>query len=476
MEMLIGGTWQPARSDRSEDVTSPFDGSVIGTVPVADGADVSVALERAEAGAVRWRRTPAHERMRILLRAADLADERAEQTAQVISAEAGKTITEARGEASRSGDLIRLSAFEGTQLYGDALPLDANKGTGFDKIGFTVRQPVGVVVAITPFNFPSLLVLHKIAPALAAGNAVVLKPARTTPLTALALAECFVDAGLPEGVLSVLTGPGGTLGDLLVADPRVRKVSFTGSTGIGERIAAKAGVKKLSLELGASCPVVIMPDADLELASSAVAIGGFANAGQVCISVQRVIAHPAIHGDFLDALVPKVEAIRYGDPSSPETGMGALITTAEAERVEESIAAAVKDGARVLTGGERDGAVVAPTVVTDVDPSSPFSQDELFGPAIAVSTADDWQAAIAQANGTAFGLAAGIFTSDLAGAIQGIREIDAGNIHINWTPLWRADLMPYGGLKGSGIGKEGPRTAVAEMTEEKTVVLHGRPW
>jgi acyl-CoA reductase-like NAD-dependent aldehyde dehydrogenase len=475
-QLLIGGQWMAARSGETEEVRSPFDGSVVGEVPTAGPEEVELSLQAAERGAATWRRTPAHERMRILLRAAELADERTAQIAVTLSAENGKTITEATLEAGRSGDLIRLSAFEGTQLYGDTLPLDANKGTGFDKIGFTVRQPVGIVVAITPFNFPSLLVLHKIAPALAAGNAVILKPARNTPLTALALAECFVDAGLPEGVLSVLVGPGGALGDLLVADPRVRKVSFTGSTGIGERIAARAGVKKLSLELGASCPVVIMPDADLELASSAVATGGFANAGQVCISVQRVIAHPAINGDFLDALVPKVKAIRYGDPSSPDTTMGTVISTSEAERIEQSIAAAAKDGARILTGGERDGAVIAPAVVADVDPSSPFSQDELFGPAVAVSKADDWESAIAQANGTAFGLAAGIFTSDLAGAIRAIREIDAGNIHINWTPLWRADLMPYGGLKGSGIGKEGPRTAVAEMTEEKTVVLHGRPW
>src|SRR4051812_14857755 len=476
VKLLIGGQWVEAVSGRQEEVTSPFDGSVVGSVSLAGLEDVNAALDAATEGAKVWRRTPAHQRMRILLQAAELADERAEAIAQTISAEAGKALTEARGEASRSGELIRLAAFEGTHLYGDSLPLDANPGTGFDKVGFTVRQPVGVVVAITPFNYPSLLVLHKVAPALAAGNAVVLKPARTTPLTALALAECFVDAGLPEGVLSVLTGPGGSLGDLLVSDPRVRKVSFTGSTGIGERVAARAGVKKLSLELGASCPVVIMPDADLELASSAVAAGGFANAGQVCISVQRVIAHPAINNDFLDALVPKVKAIRIGDPSSPDTTMGTLITTAEAERVEKSIAAAAKAGARVLTGGERDGAVVAPAVIADVDPSSPFSQEELFGPAVAVSKAEDWESAIAQANGTAFGLAAGIFTSDVAGAIRAIREIDAGNIHINWTPLWRADLMPYGGLKGSGIGKEGPRTAVAEMTEEKTVVLHGRPW
>src|SRR5713101_8410790 len=348
MEMLIGGMWLPAASGRTEEVTSPFDGAAVGTVPVADAGDVRAALDRAEAGAVTWRRTPAFERMRILMRAADLADERAEQTAQVISAEAGKTIAEARGEASRSGDLIRLAAFEGTQLYGDALPLDANRGTGLDKLGFTIHQPVGVVVAITPFNYPALLVMHKLAPALAAGNAVVLKPARTSPQTALALARCFTDAGLPDGVLSVVTGPGAGngpgngpgngqgLGDALVTDPRVRKVSFTGSTATGLRITRIAGIKKLSLELGSSCPVVVLPDADIDLAATAVAADGYVNAGQVCISVQRVITHPAVAADFLDALVPKVEAIRTGDPGSPDTTMGTLITTDEAERVEEA--------------------------------------------------------------------------------------------------------------------------------------------
>jgi acyl-CoA reductase-like NAD-dependent aldehyde dehydrogenase len=475
--MLIGGDWRPAvGTGLTENVTSPYDGSVVGTVPMAGRDDVEAALRAAEAGAERWRHTPAHARMNILLRAAELAAERAGDIARTISSETGKTITEATKEASRSGEIIRLAAFEGTQLFGDTLPLDANPGTGPDKIGFTLRQPCGVVVAISPFNYPALLVLHKLAPALAAGNAVVLKPARTTPLTALALAACFVDAGLPEGVLSVLTGPGSELGDMLVTDPRVRKISFTGSTAIGERITRLAGVKKLSLELGASCPVIIMPDADLELASSAVADGGYVNAGQVCISVQRVIAHQAVSGDFLEALVPKVEAIRVGDPSSPETGMGTLITAGEAERVRQSIAAAAAAGARVLTGGERDGSMVSPTVVADVDPSSPFAQDELFGPAVAVSTSEDWESAVMQANGTAYGLAAGIFTSDVARAVRAMREIDAGSIHINWTPLWRADLMPYGGLKGSGIGKEGPRWAVEEMTELKTVILHGRPW
>ena len=293
--------------------------------------------------------------------------------------------------------------------------------------------------------------LHKLAPALAAGNAVVLKPARTTPLTALELAACFVDAGLPPGVLSVLTGPGGTLGDALVSDPRVRKISFTGSTATGERITRMAGVKKLSLELGASCPVIVLPDADLEQAASAVATGGYVNAGQVCISVQRVITHPGV------TAVPgraraQGEAIRTGDPASPDTTMGSLITAAEAERVERAIADAAAGGARVLTGGQRDGATWRrrwwPTS------TSPFSQQELFGPAVAVSTAEDWESAIAQANSTGYGLAAGVFTGDVAGAVQAMREIDAGSIHLNWTPLWRADLMPYGGLKGSGIGKE----------------------
>lgn len=473
--LLIGGAWRAAGMG-VEEVRSPYDGRVVGLAGVAGPDDVEAALAAAEHGARVWRETPAHERLDVLSRAAALVEERADGIATLLSAENGKTITEARGEVSRAGDMIRLAGYEGTQLYGETLPLDAHRGTGQDKIGFTLRQPCGVVVAITPFNYPSLLVLHKLAPALAAGNAVVLKPARQTPLTALALAAAFVDAGLPDGVLSVLTGPGGALGDALVADPRVRKISFTGSTAVGERITRTAGVKKLSLELGASCPVVVMADADLEAAADAIAAGGYLNAGQVCISVQRVIAHPRVHGDLLDALVPKVRAIPTGDPSAPETRLGALISETEARRVERVIADAVTGGATLLTGGERDGAVMAPAVVDDVDPDAPLNTDELFGPAVAVSTAADWPEAIARANATAYGLGAGVFTSDIAGGVRAMRQIDAGVVHLNWTPLWRADLMPYGGLKASGIGKEGFRSAVAEMTEEKTIVWHGQAW
>ena len=475
-ELLIGGDWVPAASRASEAVTSPWDGRVVGEVPVAGAVDVEAALAATEHGANVWRETPAYARMDVMNAAAALVEARSEEIAAVLSAENGKTITEARGEVGRAGDMIRLAGYEGTQLYGDTLPLDANRGTGQDKLGFTLRQPCGIVVAITPFNYPSLLVLHKVAPALAAGNAVVLKPARTTPLTALMLAQAFMDAGLPAGVLSVLTGSGADLGDMLVSDPRVRKISFTGSTATGQRITTMAGVKKLSLELGASCPVVILPDADLEAAAAAIALGGYVNAGQVCISVQRVITHPSINADFLDALVPKVAAIPVGDPASDNSRMGTLITSREADRVYAAIQAAAGQGASVLTGGELHGACVSPAVVAGVDPTSSIAQDELFGPAVAVSTADDWTAAIAQANGTGYGLGAGVFTADVSGAVRAIRQIDAGIIHINWTPLWRADLMPYGGLKASGIGKEGFRSAVEEMTEVKTVILHGKPW
>ncbi|QZY50778.1 aldehyde dehydrogenase family protein [Leucobacter tenebrionis] len=471
--LLIGGEWREASDGARAEVRSPYDGRAVGEVAVATADDVTAAVDAAERGAAVWRRTPAHERAAVLNRAADIADQRADEIAAVISAENGKPLGEALGEAKRSGAIIRLSAHEGSQLYGVSLPLDANPGTGQEKVGFTLRQPVGVVVAITPFNYPALLVLHKAGPALAAGNAVILKPAGATPLTALALAKIFVDAGVPEGVVSVVTGSGGVLGDALVTDPRVRKISFTGSTGVGERIASIAGVKKLSLELGASSPTLILPGADIEKASSAVAAGGYVNAGQVCISVQRVIVHRDVEADFMDALLPKVAAIRMGDPFAEGTTLGPLIAEREAIRVEQSIGRAVEDGARLLTGGERDGAFVSPAVVTGVDTHQAFAQEELFGPAVAVTSVVSFEAALDAANGTSYGLAAGVFGGTLGESVRAMREIDAGSVHIGWTPLWRADLMPYGGLKASGYGKEGIRSAIEEMTEVKTIVMHG---
>ena len=295
-------------------------------------------------------------------------------------------------------------------------------------------------------------------------------------MTALAVAQCFIDAGLPDGVLNVVTGGGSDVGDALVRDRRVRKISFTGSTTVGEHIASIAGIKKLSLELGASGPVIVLDDADIDAATTSIALGGYVNAGQVCISTQRIIVHEKIVDDFLTSLTPKVEAIRVGDPFGDGITVGSMISRTEADRVTESIRVAVSAGARLVTGGEQDGSVIQPAIVADVDPYSPFAQDELFGPAVAVSTARDIGHAIELANSTAYGLGAGVFTNNMSNTIRAIREIESGIVNINWTQLWRADLMPYGGFKSSGIGKEGPRSAIAEMTEIKTVIMHGTPW
>lgn len=470
MQMYVGGEWRGAPIE--DEVSNPFSGEIVDTVPRATEADVERALVAAVRGAVVMGPLPAYDRAAILNRAADLLDGEAEHFARTISAEEGKPLSEALGEARRTPDLIRLSASEGARMHGETIPVDAASGNA-DKLGFTLRQPCGVVVAITPFNYPLLLVAHKVAPALAAGNAVILKPASQTPLVALELTRLFLEAGLPEGALQCITGPGSTLGPALCADARVRKVSFTGSKEVGESVTGVAGVKRLSLELGSNCPLIVLPDADLEQVATATAAGGYVNAGQACISVQRVLVGRDVYGDFLDALRPKVEAIKVGDPFEDGTGLSALISEREAERVEGMIERAVADGASLVTGGGRDGGVVEPTIVADVSPEMDIARHELFGPAVAVGATDGIDDAIELANASEYGLGAGIFTSDVTSALRFAREVDCGNIQINNTPLWRADLMPYGGLKGSGIGKEGPRYAIEEMTELKSVVFHG---
>jgi acyl-CoA reductase-like NAD-dependent aldehyde dehydrogenase len=469
MRMYVAGEWLDGSAE--DEVRSPYSGEVVDTVPRASAGDVERALAAAVEGAAAMRRLSAHERLTILNRAAALVEAAVEELARTISAEEGKPLAEALGEAGRIPELLRLSASEGARLHGETIPVDAAPGAA-DKLGFTLRQPCGVVVAITPFNYPSLLVAHKVGPALAAGNAVILKPASQTPLTALRLTELLLEAGLPPNGIQCVTGSGSDVGTALCADERVRKISFTGSTAVGRRIAAVAGVKKLSLELGANCPVIVMPDADVELVASATAAGGYVNAGQVCISVQRVLVDRDVYGDFLDALRPKVEAIRVGDPFEEGTQLSALISEREAQRVEAAIRDAVEGGASLVTGGERSNGVVTPAIVADVPPESPLSREELFGPAVAVTPVAGIDEAIALANDSAYGLGAGIFTRDVEHALRFARDVDCGNVHVNWTPLWRADLMPYGGLKGSGIGKEGPRYAIEEMTELKSVVFH----
>ena len=470
MKMYICGKW--VDSPKSTTIVSPFSGQPVDTVPAATPEQIEQTLAAAEKGAVAMAKLAAHERSQILNRAADIFAKKVEEFAQTVSLEEGKPLSESRGEASRMPDLLRLSAFEGTQLRGETLPVDAQAGVR-GKLAYTVRVPCGIVVAISPFNYPLLLVIHKIGPALAAGNAVILKPASTTPLSSLKLTEVLLEAGLPEHGLQCITGSGAVIGPALCSDRRVRKISFTGSTEVGEQLAKVAGVKKLSLELGSNSPLVVLPDADLEKVADATAIGGYVNAGQVCISTQRVLVHRKVYSDFLDALKPRVEKIKVGDPLAEGTMLSAMISVKDAERVESWVKEAVGSGARVVTGGTRERAMFAPTVVADVKAEMRISCEEVFGPAVAVTPVKSVDEAIALANDSVYGLGAGIFTRDINSAFRFAREVQSGTIQINWTPLWRADLMPYGGFKGSGIGREGPKYAVEEMTEIKTVVVHG---
>ena len=382
MKMYVAGQW--VDSPKMLEVKAPYSGEVVDSVPDATSKQVEQALAAAEKGAAAMAQLTGYERSQIMLRAADLVQASVEDFARTITLEEGKPLGESRVEAGRMPDLMRLSAYEGAQIRGETLPLDSQAGAQ-GKFGFTLRVPCGVIVAISPFNYPLLLVLHKIAPALAAGNAVILKPASYTPLIALKLTEVFLKAGLPENGLQCITGSGSRIGPALCGDPRVRKITFTGSAEVGELLAKAAGAKKLSLELGSNCPVVVLKDADMDAVAAATVVGGYVNAGQVCLSVQRVLVQRSSYGDFLDALKPKVEAIKMGDPLDEETKLSALISEGDAERVGAWIDQSVKQGARVVTGGQRDGAKFAPTIVADVAPKMRVSCDELFGPAVAVT-------------------------------------------------------------------------------------------
>jgi acyl-CoA reductase-like NAD-dependent aldehyde dehydrogenase len=469
MKMYVAGEW----IDKAQTISvhNPYDNSVIDTVPRADRSDVERALQSAERGAKAMAKLSGYDRWKILKKAAELLAARQEDLGRLISAEEGKILAEGRLEASRAYETIMGSAEEAKRLHGETVPLDGAPG-GAGKVGVTLRVPCGVVVAISPFNFPLNLVCHKVGPALAAGNAVIVKPATDTPLSALRLTEILLEAGLPAEGINTLTGSGGEIGDLLVTDRRVRKITFTGSRDVGERICRQAGIKRVTMELGSNAPVIVMPDADLNKVAAALAATGYANAGQVCISTQRVLTAGKVYGDLLAALKPRVEALKLGDQFDETVKVGPMVREREAVRVEEWVKEAVAGGARLVTGGRRRGALYEPTIVADVKPEMRISCDELFGPAVAVTPFTDVEEAIALANDTNYGLAAGIFTESVETAWKFAREVQSGNLHVNWGPQWRADLMPYGGLKESGFGKEGPRYAVEEMTELKMVVFH----
>ncbi|HET6422921.1 MAG TPA: aldehyde dehydrogenase family protein [Planctomycetaceae bacterium] len=469
MKMFLAGEWTDG-AERAE-VHSPFDGSVVDTVPLGTPEDITRAVNTLVTGAAMMRRMSAYDRSQILRRAADGLRAHAEDLAHTITAEEGKILAEARMEVARSAETLEVSAEEAKRVVGEMVPLDAAPNAA-GKIGFTLRQPCGIVAAITPFNFPLNLVCHKVGPALAGGNAILIKPASNTPLSALKLVEILLEAGVPETAIACITGPGGKLGNAICDEPRIRKISFTGSAEVGEQICRRAGLKRVTMELGGNGPVLILDDADLDLAARAIAAGGYANAGQVCISAQRVLTSSKVAGDFVDALRPHVASIKAGNPLHDETKMGPMIRPEEAARVGEWIDEAVAAGSELVCGGHHERGVYAPTILDRVDPNLRVSRDELFGPAVAITRCHDVAEAIRIANDSPYGLAAAVFTRNLESAFRFARDVDAGNLHVNWSTQWRVDLMPYGGLKHSGLGKEGPKYALHEMTEEKLVVLH----
>jgi acyl-CoA reductase-like NAD-dependent aldehyde dehydrogenase len=464
--LLIGGEW--VETGEWQEVRSPYSGDVVGRVPKGGADETRRAIDAAEA-AMR-EPLPAHKRAEILVRVAGALGRRHEEVARLISDEAGKPLKAAKIEASRAMSTYTFSAVEARKLTGEMIPMDASQA-GEGKLAFTLRRPLGVVGAISPFNFPLNLVAHKIAPALAAGCAVVLKPASQTPLSALLLAELEAEAGLPAGWLNVVVGPASEIGDVLVEDGRVKVITFTGSSAVGWKLRERAPRKRVNLELGNATPLIVEADADIEGAASATAQHGFSFAGQSCISIQRVYVHRAVYDDFLGRLRPKVEALSVGDPADADTDVGPVIDEDARDRILEWIEEARRGGAQILVGGDLDGELIRPTVIANSGPELKVSCEEVFGPIVTVNPFDSLEEAIELANGTRYGLQAGIFTNNVQTAFRAAQELEFGGVTVNEAPTFRADQMPYGGVKDSGNTREGPAYTVRELTEERVVVL-----
>ena len=461
--LFLAGEW--VETGAWLEVRSPYSGDVVGRVAKGGAAEARRAIDAAEA-ALR-EPLPAHKRAEILVRVAGALGKRHDEVARLISDEAGKPMKAARVEARRAMSTYTMAAVEARKLAGDVVPMDAAQA-GEGKLAFTLRRPIGVVGAISPFNFPLNLVAHKIAPALAAGCPAVLKPASQTPLSALLLAELEEEAGLPPGWLSVVPGAAAEIGDVLVEDERVKLITFTGSAEIGWKLAERAHRKRVTLELGNATPVIVDETADLDAAAGKLAANAFSFAGQSCISVQRIFVQESVRDAFLDRYVPLVEGLKLGDPADEETDVGPVIDADARERI---LAWIEESGAAVLTGGTLDGELIRPTVLADAPADAKVCREEVFGPVVVVNRYGTLDEAIALANGTRYGLQAGIFTGGLQSALRAAQELEFGGVTVNEAPTFRADQMPYGGVKDSGNTREGPAYTVREMTEERLVVL-----
>jgi acyl-CoA reductase-like NAD-dependent aldehyde dehydrogenase len=464
-KLLIDGEW--IETGEWLEIRSPYSGDVVGRV-AKGGADEARRAVDAAARALASP-LPAHRRAEILVKVAGLIGRRHEELARTISDEAGKPIKAARIEASRAMSTYTFAAVEARKLAGEMVPMEgAQAGEG--KLGFTLRKPIGVVGAISPFNFPCNLVAHKIAPALAAGCPVVLKPASQTPLSALFLAELELEAGLPDGWLNVVVGPASQIGDVLVEDERVKLITFTGSGDVGWALQERAPRKRVKLELGNSTPAIVAADADVEAAATKLAGSAFAFAGQACISVQRIYVERPVYDAFVEAFVPKVEALIVGDPADDDTDVGPVIDDSAHSRILEWIDEAKASGATVLAGGV-EGELIRPTVLGNVSDDQKVSCEEVFGPVVVLNAIDSVDEGIERANGTRFGLQAGIFTASIDSALRAADGLEFGGVTVNEAPAFRSDQMPYGGIKASGNTKEGPAWTVREMTEERLVVI-----
>jgi acyl-CoA reductase-like NAD-dependent aldehyde dehydrogenase len=467
-KLLIDGQWVEAGAVL--EVKNKYNGQTVGTLPTARREDVDAAIAAAERAEDKMADMPAYKRAEILWRTAALIREQADDLAKTIAAEAGKALKFARAEVDRAQSTFTIAAEEAKRLHGEIIPLDAvPAGEGY--FGFWTRRPVGVIAAISPFNFPLNLVAHKVAPAIASGNTLVLKPASTTPLAAVKLCQILQEVGLPAGAINLVVGSGGTVGEWLITDPHVDKITFTGSPDVGRHILSVAGIKKVTLELGNASPVVVAPDADLDFVAKRCAVGAYYNSGQVCISVQRIYSQRQVYEPFTEKFVAASNAMVVGDPLDERVDVGPMIDSKEVDRIEGWVKEAQAGGAKILTGGKREGVVYYPTVLTDVEPEMKVIAEEVFAPVASVISSDDFESALMQANNSKFGLQVGVFTKDVDRVFKAVKRLNFGGVIINDTPNFRADHMPYGGNRQSGLGREGLRFAMEDMTNIQMVAI-----
>lgn len=466
--IYINGKWVETKD--TIPVVDKYSGEIFATVCASSPSEVDDAVTAAVKAFKSGSLSP-YQRYQILAKASTLITEKADDLALTITREAGKVFRDAKTEVMRAAQVFLIAAEETKRISGEVIPLEAAPGSE-NRLAYTIRVPVGVVCAISPFNFPFNLVTHKIAPALAAGNSVVLKPASVTPISAINLCRILEEAGLPPGYLNLVIGSGNEVGDLLLNDERINFYTFTGSPNVGKKIISTIGLRKSTMELGSNSVTIVHKDADLAKAATLCSRMPFVNAGQVCISIQRLLIHQNIYDQFADKLAEETRKLILGNPLDPQTDIGPMISEKEAARAEAWVSAALQGGATLLCGGKRNGTLFEPTILTNVKADMQVVCEEVFAPVVSLIPYKEFGEAIEIANDSHYGLQAGLFTSSIDIAAEALRKLEVGGVIINDTSLYRADQAPYGGIKGSGVGREGPKYAIQEMTESKLVVYN----